>query len=117
MTLTSPICYVRVTVVGRLAAPELDPRLLGSARRAIARHRRQVDWRRDSGEGLLEPRAPLRLRTIAQIAAAFAPEPVIVRMSDFKSNEYANLVGGRAARPEHTHLGPPRGGEFAVRGA
>src|SRR3569623_1419240 len=33
---------------------------------------------------------------IAQIAAAFAPEPVIVRMSDFKSNEYANLVGGRA---------------------
>jgi len=36
---------------------------------------------------------------IAQIAAAFAPEPVIVRMSDFKSNEYANLVGGRAYEP------------------
>ena len=33
---------------------------------------------------------------IAQIAAAFAPEPVIVRLSDFKSNEYANLLGGRA---------------------
>jgi pyruvate,water dikinase len=31
---------------------------------------------------------------IAQIAAAFAPEPVIVRLSDFKSNEYANLIGG-----------------------
>ena len=36
---------------------------------------------------------------VAQIAAAFAPEPVIVRMSDFKSNEYANLVGGRAYEP------------------
>ncbi|HXS81029.1 MAG TPA: phosphoenolpyruvate synthase [Gammaproteobacteria bacterium] len=33
---------------------------------------------------------------VAQIAAAFAPHPVIVRLSDFKSNEYANLIGGRA---------------------
>src|SRR5699024_11069148 len=31
---------------------------------------------------------------VATIAAAFAPEPVIVRMSDFKSNEYANLLAG-----------------------
>jgi pyruvate,water dikinase len=36
---------------------------------------------------------------IAQIAAAFAPEPVIVRLSDFKSNEYANLIGGRNYEP------------------
>jgi pyruvate,water dikinase len=36
---------------------------------------------------------------IAQIAAAFAPEPVIVRLSDFKSNEYANLIGGRGYEP------------------
>ena len=36
---------------------------------------------------------------VATIAAAFAPEPVIVRMSDFKSNEYANLVGGPAYEP------------------
>jgi pyruvate,water dikinase len=36
---------------------------------------------------------------IAQIAAAFAPAPVIVRLSDFKSNEYANLLGGRAYEP------------------
>lgn len=36
---------------------------------------------------------------IATIAAAFAPEPVIVRMSDFKSNEYANLIGGRQYEP------------------
>ena len=37
---------------------------------------------------------------IAQIAAAFAPEPVIVRLSDFKSNEYANLIGGGRYEPD-----------------
>ncbi len=36
---------------------------------------------------------------IATIAAAFAPNPVIVRLSDFKSNEYANLVGGERYEP------------------
>jgi pyruvate, water dikinase len=36
---------------------------------------------------------------IATIAAAFSPRPVIVRMSDFKSNEYANLLGGEAYEP------------------
>lgn len=36
---------------------------------------------------------------VATIAAAFAPQPVIVRMSDFKSNEYANLIGGDAYEP------------------
>jgi pyruvate, water dikinase len=36
---------------------------------------------------------------VAMIAAAFAPEPVIVRMSDFKSNEYANLLGGELYEP------------------
>jgi pyruvate, water dikinase len=36
---------------------------------------------------------------VAQIAAAFAPEMVIVRLSDFKSNEYANLIGGKAYEP------------------
>jgi pyruvate, water dikinase len=36
---------------------------------------------------------------ISTIAAAFAPHPVIVRLSDFKSNEYANLIGGRDYEP------------------
>jgi pyruvate,water dikinase len=36
---------------------------------------------------------------VATLAAAFAPHPVIVRMSDFKSNEYANLVGGELYEP------------------
>ncbi len=37
---------------------------------------------------------------IATLASAFSPEKVIVRMSDFKSNEYANLVGGYLYEPE-----------------
>ncbi len=37
---------------------------------------------------------------IGTIAAAFYPKPVIVRLSDFKSNEYANLLGGRQFEPE-----------------
>ena len=36
---------------------------------------------------------------ISTIAASFAPKPVIVRMSDFKSNEYANLIGGKFFEP------------------
>jgi pyruvate,water dikinase len=36
---------------------------------------------------------------VATIAAAFAPHPVIVRMSDFKSNEYAKLLGGDRYEP------------------
>jgi pyruvate,water dikinase len=36
---------------------------------------------------------------IATITAAFAPNPVIVRLSDFKSNEYANLIGGSRYEP------------------
>ncbi|MEE9354351.1 MAG: phosphoenolpyruvate synthase, partial [Methylococcaceae bacterium] len=36
---------------------------------------------------------------VGTIAAAFYPKPVVVRMSDFKSNEYASLIGGRAFEP------------------
>ena len=39
-------------------------------------------------------------RGVATIAAAFYPNPVIVRMSDFKTNEYANLLGGRQFEPK-----------------
>ena len=36
---------------------------------------------------------------VSTIAAAFYPKPVIVRLSDFKSNEYAHLIGGQAYEP------------------
>ncbi|KAA3634575.1 MAG: phosphoenolpyruvate synthase [Proteobacteria bacterium] len=37
---------------------------------------------------------------IATLSAAFAPRPVIIRMSDFKSNEYANMIGGPEFEPD-----------------
>ncbi|MCD9096495.1 phosphoenolpyruvate synthase [Luteimonas fraxinea] len=37
---------------------------------------------------------------IATLTASVAPNPVIVRLSDFKSNEYANLIGGKRYEPE-----------------
>ncbi len=40
---------------------------------------------------------------IGIIAAAFYPRPVIVRLSDFKSNEYANLIGGAQFEPEEAN--------------
>ena len=36
---------------------------------------------------------------VATLGAAFAPHPVIVRLSDFKSNEYANMIGGQMFEP------------------
>jgi len=42
-------------------------------------------------------------RGLARIAASRYPEPVIVRMSDFKTNEYANLIGGQAFEPEEAN--------------
>ena len=40
---------------------------------------------------------------IGTIAAAFWPKPVVVRMSDFKTNEYASLIGGGAFEPEESN--------------
>jgi pyruvate,water dikinase len=40
---------------------------------------------------------------VGTIAAAFYPKPVVVRMSDFKTNEYASLIGGRAFEPSEAN--------------
>jgi pyruvate,water dikinase len=55
---------------------------------------------------------------VSTIAAAFAPEPVIVRMSDFKSNEYANLIGGDRYEPdeENPMLGFRGAGRYVAEG-
>ena len=43
---------------------------------------------------------------VAMIAAAFYPKDVIIRLSDFKTNEYANLVGGQAYEPQEENPMP-----------
>lgn len=42
-------------------------------------------------------------RGVAKIAAARYPDPVIVRMSDFKTNEYADLIGGKVFEPKESN--------------
>jgi pyruvate,water dikinase len=55
---------------------------------------------------------------IARIAAAYHPHPVIVRLSDFKTNEYAQLIGGRAFEPaeENPMLGWRGASRYASEG-
>jgi pyruvate,water dikinase len=69
------------------------PRLDDELRRAVE----------SLARGYASPRAFFEARLaegIATIAAAFWPKPVIVRMSDFKSNEYKKLVGGSRYEPD-----------------
>jgi pyruvate,water dikinase len=61
--------------------------------------RSQIDKRMAGYAGPVEYYVERLVEGIATIAAAFAPQPVIVRLSDFKSNEYANLIGGRDYEP------------------
>ena len=51
---------------------------------------------RDGGEFFIQKLS----EGVGTIAAAFWPKPVVVRLSDFKSNEYASLLGGRGFEPE-----------------
>ena len=81
---------------------KLRPELQQTIRKLMAGYDRPVDFFVDKlSEG------------IACIAAAFAPAPVIVRLSDFKSNEYANLIGGQQYEPREEN--PMLGFRGAVR--
>lgn len=73
----------------QLAAMDDDPDLIESIRAHMAGYESPTEFYVNKlTEG------------IATLAAAFYPEKVIVRMSDFKSNEYANLLGGHLYEPE-----------------
>jgi pyruvate, water dikinase len=72
-----------------LAYPKVDPEL----KRAIDRH----------AAGYPDPvtfYVEKLTEGIATLGAAFYPKPVIVRLSDFKSNEYSSLTGGKQYEPE-----------------
>jgi len=74
--------------------------LLHPDRVADARERREVErlvaGHAERGDYFVEKLA----EGVGMIAAAFWPRDVIVRLSDFKSNEYAGLIGGAAFEPE-----------------
>jgi pyruvate,water dikinase len=81
-------------------------RMIGVHPNALLEYDRQdIDTREAIDEQMAGYDDPVRFfidklaEGISTIAAAFAPEPVIVRLSDFKTNEYANLIGGEAYEP------------------
>ena len=77
----------------------VHPRALLEYDDQAAEVRDQIDQRMAGYAGPVEYYVERLTEGIATIAAAFAPNPVIVRLSDFKSNEYANLIGGRGYEP------------------
>lgn len=66
----------------------------------IAEVIKKIDERSVGYENKVEFFIDTLARGIAKIAAGFYPYDVIVRMSDFKTNEYANLIGGYLYEPE-----------------
>ncbi len=71
----------------------------------IAEVIKQIDEKSVGYENKVEFFVDTLARGIAKIAAGFYPNDVIVRMSDFKTNEYANLVGGYMYEPkEHNPM-------------
>jgi pyruvate,water dikinase len=77
----------------------VHPRALLEYARQPADIRAQIDQLTAGYAGPVEYYVERLAEGIATLTAAFAPYPVIVRLSDFKSNEYANLLGGSAYEP------------------
>ena len=76
----------------------LHPKALLEYAKQDADTKKKID-ERIGGEDPVEFYVNRLAEGIATITAAFAPNPVIVRLSDFKSNEYANLIGGSKYEP------------------
>jgi pyruvate,water dikinase len=68
-----------------------------------AETKKQVDAITHGYEDKIEFFVDKLAQGIATIAAAFYPKPVILRLSDFKTNEYAHLVGGQLFEPEEAN--------------
>jgi pyruvate,water dikinase len=77
----------------------IHPRALLEYDRQSADVRETIDRRIAGYPGPVEFYVEKLVEGISTLAAGFWPQPVIVRMSDFKSNEYANLVGGENYEP------------------
>jgi pyruvate,water dikinase len=76
----------------------LHPKALLEYAKQDAATKKAID-ERTGGEDPVQFYVDRLAEGIATITAAFAPNPVIVRLSDFKSNEYANLIGGKRYEP------------------
>ena len=80
--------YIGIHPMALYHYPNLDPELRKDIHNKIGEH--------DDGKWFFIKRLA---RGISKISSAFYPKPVIVRLSDFKSNEYRNLIGGEHYEP------------------
>jgi pyruvate,water dikinase len=77
----------------------IHPKALLEYSQQDAATRQKIDERIAGYAGPVEFYVDRLAEGIATITASVAPQPVIVRLSDFKSNEYANLLGGNRYEP------------------
>jgi pyruvate,water dikinase len=77
----------------------VHPKALLEYEQQDAETRRRIDERMAGYSSPVDFYVDRLAEGIATLTAAFAPNPVIVRLSDFKSNEYANLIGGSRYEP------------------
>ena len=78
----------------------IHPKALTSFSNLNKNLKKEINQRISAYDGPIDFYVKRLSEGIATIAAAFHSKPVIVRMSDFKSNEYANLLGGEIFEPK-----------------
>jgi len=92
--------YIGIHPQALIEYDELKKRATEEEDRKIARVVKEIDERSASYKDKVEFFVDNLARGIGKIAAGFYPNEVLVRLSDFKTNEYANLIGGYLYEPE-----------------
>jgi len=95
--------YIGIHPLALIEYDELKKRATEEEDRKIVRVVKEIDERSASYEDKVEFFVDNLARGIGKIAAGFYPNEVLVRLSDFKTNEYANLIGGYLYEPEESN--------------
>ena len=95
--------YIGIHPLALIEYDELKKRATEEEDRKIARVVKEIDKRSASYRDKVEFFVDNLARGIGKIAAGFYPNEVLVRLSDFKTNEYANLIGGYLYEPEESN--------------
>ncbi len=95
--------YIGIHPQALIEYDELKKRAVEEGDRKIARVVKEIDERSASYRDKVEFFVDNLARGIGKIAAGFYPNEVLVRLSDFKTNEYANLIGGYLYEPEESN--------------
>jgi len=95
--------YIGIHPQALIDYEELKKRAMEEEDRKIAKVIKEIDKRSASYEDKVQFFIDNLARGIGKIAAGFYPNEVIVRLSDFKTNEYGNLIGGYLYEPKESN--------------